>query len=237
MGHINGLKGASATFESTSQGSSLAGRVVFVRHKDRTFQLLGYTARDRWSSYSSVIEGSLRSFAPLSDPEILKIGPARLDIIELDRAMTVEEFNARYPSSIPLEQVALLNQVELGGQFSKGQLVKRVVGGPKEKKGKKKKRYPGTPRRPLLIGSARMACPNTQICLLDFLCFDDRHLEEVAEQLEKTRYRCKRSYHRQILRDPRSSVSSAGIAGSARDSDGHKGQCSACQTDGGDRDR
>ena len=67
MGHVNGLTAASATFESSLQGSNITGRVVFVRHKKQTFQLLGYTPRDRWSSYSSLIESSLRSFAPLNE--------------------------------------------------------------------------------------------------------------------------------------------------------------------------
>ena len=44
--------------------------------------------------------------------------------------MTIEAFNQRYPSPITVEQLAILNQVELGARMPSGTLVKRVVGEP-----------------------------------------------------------------------------------------------------------
>jgi hypothetical protein len=44
--------------------------------------------------------------------------------------MTVAEFNAQYPSTVPVEQVAIMNGLDpKGGTFTAGQTAKRVVGG------------------------------------------------------------------------------------------------------------
>jgi pyruvoyl-dependent arginine decarboxylase (PvlArgDC) len=46
--------------------------------------------------------------------------------------MTLEQFNAQYPSSVPIEQVAIINEVEGPSTvLPAGRLVKRVVGGRK----------------------------------------------------------------------------------------------------------
>jgi hypothetical protein len=41
--------------------------------------------------------------------------------------MTLAEFNRRYPSSIPIERLALLNGVAADGRLEAGSLAKRVV--------------------------------------------------------------------------------------------------------------
>jgi hypothetical protein len=43
--------------------------------------------------------------------------------------MTVEEFVGRYPSTIPAEQVALINGVPTGSTLEAGRIAKRVVEG------------------------------------------------------------------------------------------------------------
>jgi hypothetical protein len=43
--------------------------------------------------------------------------------------MTLEEFNRRYPSTVDLQTLAIINQVDGNSRFAAGQEVKRVVGG------------------------------------------------------------------------------------------------------------
>jgi hypothetical protein len=43
--------------------------------------------------------------------------------------MTLEQFYSQYPSSLPLDQVALINGVDKGSMLRAGTEVKRVVGG------------------------------------------------------------------------------------------------------------
>ncbi len=44
--------------------------------------------------------------------------------------MTLEEFARRYPSTVDLATLALINQVDAGATLPAGTRVKRVVGGP-----------------------------------------------------------------------------------------------------------
>ena len=54
----------------------------------------------------------------------------RLQLVTLDRAMNLEQFNQRYPSPISLEMLAIMNQVELDSTLPAGTVLKRVVGEP-----------------------------------------------------------------------------------------------------------
>jgi predicted Zn-dependent protease len=125
-GTINGLPAAWTLIRVQTQSGLLNGRVAFVRYRDRTFRLLGYTPSDRWGRYSDQVERSLQSFDTVTDPSILNAQPQSISVVQIDRDMTMREFDARYPSGIPLEQIALINQVEPDDLLRKGQLVKRV---------------------------------------------------------------------------------------------------------------
>jgi hypothetical protein len=44
--------------------------------------------------------------------------------------MSLEQFNRQYPSTVPLQELAIINQVEdPSSPLQAGRLVKRVVGG------------------------------------------------------------------------------------------------------------
>lgn len=47
----------------------------------------------------------------------------------LDRSLTLAEFARIYPSAVPFEKLALLNQAQASTRFTRGELVKRVVVG------------------------------------------------------------------------------------------------------------
>jgi predicted Zn-dependent protease len=126
---VNGLEAALADLRAVSNQRSFVGRVLFVAHGGRTFRLLGYASPARFPAYAREIEESLASFAPLRDPEALSVQPRRVSLVELDRALRLEEFERLHPSTVPLETVALINQVFEGGRIGPG-LVKRVTGGP-----------------------------------------------------------------------------------------------------------
>jgi hypothetical protein len=52
-----------------------------------------------------------------------------MDIVRLPAAMSFSEFMQRYPSSVPAEQIARINQVAAGDRLASGRLMKRVQGG------------------------------------------------------------------------------------------------------------
>ncbi len=127
---VNGLRAATAEFTAQSDNVTLRGAVTFVEYEGNVFRLLGYSTSDGWRGYATAVRQSMGSFNRLTDQTALSTQPMRLRIVTLDRAMTLEEFNRRYPSSVPIETLAILNQVEVGERLAAGQLVKRIVGDP-----------------------------------------------------------------------------------------------------------
>jgi predicted Zn-dependent protease len=125
-----GMAAARAAFTATSGQTRLAGLVWAVRYNQQIFQVMGVSTEARWPGYESVVLQTLDSFGPLTDSAALAVQPLRLDIVPLERAMTLQEFSQRYPSQVTLEALARLNQAQPAGRLAAGQLVKRVVGGP-----------------------------------------------------------------------------------------------------------
>ncbi len=122
-------------------GKEVRGTVVFVSHQGVLYQILGVAKKDAWPGYQAALDQAMESFARTTDPKILGIQAWRLKIVQLKKAMTLEEFNHAYPSAVPIETVALINHVEPGGTLEAGRAAKQVVEGSVEppKPAKKKK--------------------------------------------------------------------------------------------------
>jgi predicted Zn-dependent protease len=129
-GTIGGFPSASAVFAADTEQGILRGAVTFIQDGELIYRLLAFSTSAAWSGYQQTVANSVASFARLTDPTALAVQPMRLSIIELPQAMTLEAFNQRYPSSIPIETLSILNQVQLGTRMPAGTLVKRVVGEP-----------------------------------------------------------------------------------------------------------
>ncbi|MFQ5766722.1 MAG: hypothetical protein ACE5ID_01880 [Acidobacteriota bacterium] len=108
----------------------MAGVAAFVNLDDQVFQIMGVARAAVWNGSEKTILDSLASFGPLSDPAILSVEPMRLKLVRLDRAMSLKEFNRHYPSSVKMEDLAVLNRVGPADRLPRGRLVKQVVGGP-----------------------------------------------------------------------------------------------------------
>ncbi len=127
---INGLPAVVATFEAQTEQGIVAGLVAFISHGGRTYRTLAYTTQQRFGAYGTAFQQFVGSFAPLTDQRILNIQPNRVRIVQLDQAMTLTEFNQRFPSVIPLTELALINQVTSAtAVLPAGTAVKRVMGG------------------------------------------------------------------------------------------------------------
>ncbi|HSG08608.1 MAG TPA: M48 family metalloprotease [Longimicrobiales bacterium] len=119
---------ASAPFVATTADGEVRGEVMFARHGGSVFRVLAYAAGGRWDSYSAAAAQTLSSFAPLTDRAILGVQPARVEVVTVGRSMSLEEFQAAYPSVVPLEELARLNRLAPGARIAAGARVKRVVG-------------------------------------------------------------------------------------------------------------
>ena len=128
-GEFNGLSAVWAGFRASIGQTPVSGRVAFVKLDGKIFRLLGYTRQDLWSRYNGTIDRSIQSFGRLRDRRYLSVQPQTIEIVELDRAMTLTEFNRLYPSSVELEEIALINNASPQTAFERGELIKRVIGG------------------------------------------------------------------------------------------------------------
>ena len=127
---VNGLPAATAGFQATTQQATLNGVVTAVQYHGAVYRLLTYSTQATWGNYQGAAQAWVRSFQPLADPTALAVQPLKVQIVRADRAMTLAQFNQRYPSQVDLATVARINQLETGASVAAGQLVKRVVGGP-----------------------------------------------------------------------------------------------------------
>ncbi|MEM7352484.1 MAG: M48 family metalloprotease [Acidobacteriota bacterium] len=107
----------------------IVGLAGHFRYAGNVFQLLSYTQDDNWSPYSRAMENAVGSFRRLTDRRYLDVEPKRIDIVKLPRAMSLEEFSRRYPSTVDLQTLAILNGLAESAQLQSGQRIKRITGG------------------------------------------------------------------------------------------------------------
>jgi predicted Zn-dependent protease len=123
---INGLPAASGYFQAQTENGALAGLVSYISYGGNTYQLLTYTPAQQLDAYNATFQQVIGSFEPLTDPAILNVQPKKVEVVKLPSRMTLAEFNSRYPSSIPVEELAIINGVETGTTLAAGTEVKRV---------------------------------------------------------------------------------------------------------------
>jgi predicted Zn-dependent protease len=104
--------------------------VYFIEFDGAIFRVLGYSTSNAWGGYSGTFRTSAESFGRLTDPSALRVQPLTLTLVTTDRDMTLEEFAARFPSQVDVDQLALLNRRRPDETIPAGTTLKRVVGGP-----------------------------------------------------------------------------------------------------------
>jgi predicted Zn-dependent protease len=128
--NVNGLPAASSYFEAQTDQGSVQGLVTFVSYGGNTYGILGYTPAGKLSSYDAAFRQTTGSFSELRDQAALAVQAPKVDVVKLTKEMTLTQFNAQYPSTIPIEQLAIINELE-GPEtvIPAGRTVKRVTGG------------------------------------------------------------------------------------------------------------
>jgi predicted Zn-dependent protease len=127
---INGNPAATSYFQAQTQQGVIEGIVSFISYGGKTFGLLGYTAQGNLQAYDREFQESIRSFDQLRNSAALSVKPAVLQLVRVPSQMTLAQFNQQYPSTISLEELAIIN--ELAGPETvvpRGRTLKRVVGG------------------------------------------------------------------------------------------------------------
>jgi predicted Zn-dependent protease len=127
---LAGLPPATRYFQAKGQQGAIAGVVSFFSHAGATFGIVGYTTAQGLSAYDPQFRKTIASFGPLTDPAALNVQSPKVNIVKVPRDMSVAEFHAQFPSTVPVEQVAIINGLGKDGRFQAGQSAKQVVGGP-----------------------------------------------------------------------------------------------------------
>lgn len=108
---VNGLAAIAGVFEAQTEQTRLGGVATFVSLEGRTYRILAYTPAPQLAGYEKMFRAAGASFARLTDAQALARQPQRLSVVRVPRAMTVAEFNNAHPSAIPIEELALINQL------------------------------------------------------------------------------------------------------------------------------
>ena len=119
----------SAVFDAQTQQGAVQGETTVLTIKGRMFQVLSVGAQGNLQAIDGIHRQVIGSFKEVTDPAILNIRAPQLKVIQLPKAMSVEDFYAQFPSVLPMDQVLLINGLDRGAQLQQGQLVKQVVAG------------------------------------------------------------------------------------------------------------
>lgn len=127
---VNGLPAASSYFSAQTQQGEVEGLVTFVSYGGTTYGVLAYTGAGNLRTFDRAFRATAGSFRQLTDPAALDVKPARIRLVKVDQAMTLAEFNRRYPSSVKIEEVAMINGLDgPDATVRPGREYKQVVAG------------------------------------------------------------------------------------------------------------
>ena len=127
---INGNQAATSYFEAQTEQGVIEGIVSFISYGGKTFALMGYTPQGNLNAYDGSLRGTINSFDQLRNSAALSVKPAKLELVKISREMTLEQFNQQYPSTISVEQLAIINELEgPASVVPRGRTLKRVTGG------------------------------------------------------------------------------------------------------------
>jgi predicted Zn-dependent protease len=119
-------KGLAASFRASTEDGEIAGRVGYLVEQGRTYEIMGMARPERMPVYQGLMAGVIASFERLTDPEILAVKPKRLEIAKLSQPTPLERVHQEHPA-LPLEELAIVNQVSRDATLPAGEPVKYVA--------------------------------------------------------------------------------------------------------------
>jgi predicted Zn-dependent protease len=127
---VNGVPAIASTFQAQTEQGVIQGLAAFFTYNGATYQVIAYAPAQRYGAYDAAFRQSLGSFAPVTDSRVLNVQPNKVNIVTLQQSMSLAQFNQRSPSTIPLPELAIVNQIEdTNKPLPAGTPVKQVTGG------------------------------------------------------------------------------------------------------------
>ncbi len=126
---LRGFENASYRFSiAREEGDDVEGVVTFVELGNGVFSLLGYCLETRFSGYERLLGQAIDSFRRVRDRDLLDVEPLRLRFSRLPRRMSLQEWAEGRTLPLPVERLALMNNVEVDETLPQGTRIKIVVG-------------------------------------------------------------------------------------------------------------
>jgi predicted Zn-dependent protease len=119
----------SAAFAAQAQQGVVEGETTFLTVKGHMFQVLTVAGQGNLQAVDAIHRKVVASAKETTDPAILNIRAPQVKVVQLPKAMSVEDFYAQFPSVLPMDQVLIINGLERGAQLKQGDLLKQVVAG------------------------------------------------------------------------------------------------------------
>jgi predicted Zn-dependent protease len=138
-GTIHGFRAITGGFTAVTDGTdAVQGIATFVESKGTTLRITGYTTVNLFATHRAEFETTGASFDALTDPVALAVQPQRVHVMVVPRPMTLAQFDAQWPSRIPLAELAMINGMATDAMLRTGQSIKQVLGAPAPQVGARK---------------------------------------------------------------------------------------------------
>jgi predicted Zn-dependent protease len=125
-----GFPPSSRPFEPRRSSRRSRASSAFIAHGGAVYQIITYSTLGVFANYEQAFQQTISSFAPLTDPQALNVQPARMRVVRTTETMTLVQFNQRFPSSIPINELVILNQLTgPDSPIPAGTMIKRIVAG------------------------------------------------------------------------------------------------------------
>jgi len=124
---INGQRAERILVSAESQdGQTIRALAYFIAYDGNVYRFLGVTTSAAYDTYSPEFERTMTGFAILTDSARLNVQPTRVDIQTAASSRTFAEYvrPSALPDGMTTEDIAILNQLDLQGRVSDGQLLK-----------------------------------------------------------------------------------------------------------------
>ena len=127
--NLNGVPSVVAPFQAQTQQGTLTGLAGFIGYGGTTYELVTYAPAQAFEQNEAAFRKIIRSFRPLDDPKILNVQPPKIEVVKLDRPMSLTQFAQQRAGGLSAERLAVLNQVEdPKATLPAGTQLKRVTG-------------------------------------------------------------------------------------------------------------
>ena len=122
---INGMPAMVVVGQGQTEQGPVGVWSTFIQMDGKVYNFMGYAPAQAFAQHVRTFEGVAGGFAPLRDPNILSVQPARMALVPANRTAPFREFVPPVlPQGMSADSLAIMNQVALDEPVQAGRLLK-----------------------------------------------------------------------------------------------------------------